>query len=182
MAAGGDALRETVCRNFRYTHVAIGKRSFVAHLCRFRRGESVSAGPVSNDPGDVGSIILVGEEVVGAVDGDEGLGMSCGVEDDAGVVDRDRGIHWEVDPQQRRPEGSDAFGLRLHFEIAQKLQLDAERSASQIQFSNPVALDGGQVVAKQLHHLMRVRGCADRDYCRRLGYPTRRRQDRRSAQ
>ncbi len=182
MATCGDGLREAVSGHFGHPHMSVCKRRVVGDVRLGRRCQRIPTRPLSDDPGNVRRVILVSEQVVRAIDRNERLRVPRRLENDARVVDRDRVIHGGMHDEKRGPEIGDPLGLRLHLKIAQKLQLDAERPAAQIQLGLSVALDGGEVVAEQMHDMLRVGRCSDRDHCGRLRDLTCRSQHGRSAE
>ena len=97
--------------------------------------------------------------MVGAVEGDEGLGVPGRLEDLAGLVDADDLVDGGVQDQQRAPEPDDPLPLRLLGQVVGEVLADVERPAADLHLQVPVV--GGHAVAEQVVEVGRAGGGAE---------------------
>src|SRR5690242_8793076 len=108
---------------------------------RLRPIAGVTAGPRSEHDRDIAGVGTIGEQMVGAVDRDERLRMSCPVEDLLGILHAHRLVARRVQHQQRAVQSVDALRLRLPGDVVEELPTDGEHAAAQIHLGFPAPLD-----------------------------------------
>src|SRR4051794_37871188 len=69
----------------------------------------IGVGPRADDSRGPGGLVLAGQQVVGAFEGDEAARVPGGTEDVAGVFDADGVVGGGVHHQQRAAQGADAL-------------------------------------------------------------------------
>ena len=114
----------------------------------------VPARPGREHRGGEAGISGAGEEVVGAVEGDERLRVASQVEDLAGVLDPDRLVDRRVHHQQGSSEPPDPLRLRLAGDVVEELLADPERSRGQADLGLALLLDLRPALGEQVQQVL----------------------------
>jgi hypothetical protein len=149
---------------------------------RLRRHVEVALGPGRDHVGHIGGIAAAAEQVIGAGERDEALGMPGGREDAARIVDADDVVGGRMEDQQRLVQGVDAPAQFLLGDVVQKGAADAERAAREPHLDLAAGFDLHASVPEQPRHMGRVGGRGDRHHRAGFRHRGRGRQDRGAAE
>ena len=121
----------------------------------------VALGEGADHAGGVGGVLGPVEQVVGAIEGDEGLGVLGGDEDAGGIVDADGCIKRRMQHQQRGPHRPDARFLFAVLQVVEKLPRQGEAPATQLDLARTIPPDLVGRRAEVMQHVGGVEGRAE---------------------
>ena len=117
--------------------------------------------PGDDAAGDVFGVFGAREQVIGAVQRDEALGVAGGFVDFLGLLDGDCGVVRRVKDQQGLAQTGDAAGLVVAGHVFQELALDGELATGQRDGGFAVCADGIQILAELTQDVAGLGRCGD---------------------
>ena len=96
------------------------------------RPVEIAVGPGGDDVGHIDRVVLPAQQMVGAGERDEALGMPGGDENVRGIVDADQIVGRRMEHQQRLAQVGEAFVELLRGDVVEEFALDAERPPGEL--------------------------------------------------
>ena len=173
LAAGGDGFvgqhlvrpDVTVCWNCRRGSRA-PRHCAVLRRVRGRLGRKrfdIAFGPGGDDVGDIGGIALVAEQMIGAGQRHETLGMLGGDEDIGGVVDPDGVVGRRMHDQQRLVQFGDMRHQAMLGDVVEEFALDVKRPSGELHFDLALRADVLDPILEQMRDMGGIGGRGDGD-------------------
>jgi len=130
----------------------------------FGRESDVPTRPRGQNQPRISGILLVTEEVVGIVQGDEALRMLGGIVEGLGVLDSHRFVERGVHDQQGSVQGGQQLGQVLTGNVFQKMLANGERPTPQSHLRLTLSLDRFALVVEVMGDVCGVGGGAERGH------------------
>ena len=166
MRTGNDFLLKQSAPRLAYQDAS---RLGVADRLNVGRDVQIALGPGGDQARDVGRIAVPIDEMIGASERNEALGMLRRQEDVTGILDPDRIVGGRMENKQRFMQVGDARGEVLMCDVIEEGAACMELPASEL-YLDFVLLTGRRwAIGKQSRDVPRIGWCVDRYHCARFG-------------
>ena len=166
MLAYGDFLLEQTVAGFSYDNCAVGNFGLCA---RGGAHIEIALGPSSDDMRHIDRIARAAEQMVGAGERDEALGMFRRGENVARIVDADQIVGRRMKDQQRLVQFGDVGREILLRDIVNERFADMERTPGERHLDFALVFDLSNAIRKQTDHMGRIERRRDRHHRPRFG-------------